>query len=129
MSKKRVLLVDDARSIRTVFSQIIQSIGHEVTCTENAIEGLKHIVEVGKPDLIITDMNMPGMNGIEFARRIRQVLKGTPILMMSTESDKRLIQEAREAGVTGWMLKPIEHNALVNKLNKFLEESSVASSS
>lgn len=129
MSKKRVLLVDDARSIRTVFSQIIQSIGHEVICAENAIEGLKHIVEAGKPDLIITDMNMPGMSGIEFARRIRQVLKGTPILMMSTESDKRLIQEAREAGVTGWMLKPIEHNMLVNKLNKFLEESSVASNS
>lgn len=119
---KTVLLLDDARSIRTLFAQLVEKAGHTAVTAENPSEALSLIADGLKPDLILTDINMPGMNGIEFAREVRSKLIGVPILVMSTESDKRLIMEAREAGVTGWLLKPVDHDTFMNKLRMLLGE-------
>lgn len=117
---KQVLLLDDARSIRSVFSQIVERSGYKAVACSNAREGMDWLNQGNKPDLVITDVNMPGMDGLTFSQSVRQLLKGTPILVMTTESDKRLVLRGKEAGITGWLLKPVSHEAFVKKLELFL---------
>lgn len=117
---KKVMLVDDARSVRTLFGEIIKQSGYEPILLSNAQEALKTISADNKPDLVVTDINMPGMNGIELTIELRKIVKGLPVLVMSTESDKRLIVEGKNAGVTGWLLKPVNHETFVKQLSKFL---------
>jgi two-component system, chemotaxis family, chemotaxis protein CheY len=123
ISMKTVLLLDDARSIRSVYSEVIRQAGFEAVTASSAEEGLQYIVDHGTPDLIITDINMPGMSGMEFCKRVRHVATQTPILVMSVLSDKGLVAEARNLGVQGWMLKPVEPEYFLNKLKSVLGES------
>ncbi|MCE2746747.1 MAG: response regulator [Burkholderiales bacterium] len=120
---KTVLLLDDARSIRSVYSEVIRQAGFEAVTASSAEEGLQYIVDHGTPDLIITDINMPGMSGMEFCKRVRHVAIQTPLLVMSVLSDKGLVAEARNLGVQGWMLKPVEPEYFLNKLKSVLGES------
>lgn len=117
---KTVLLLDDARSIRSVYAEVIRQAGFDACTVSSAEEGLQHIVDHGTPDLIVTDINMPGINGLEFCRRVRHVAKHIPILVMSAQSDKGLVDEARAIGVQGWMLKPVEPEYFLNKLRSVL---------
>lgn len=117
---KKVLLLDDARSIRTIFKQFIEEAGYNAQIASNAQEGLQMIEDGIQPDLIITDLNMPGMNGIQFSKCARASLQDIPILVMSSDSDIKVMNQAMEAGVTGWMLKPVAYDLFVDKLHQFL---------
>ena len=83
---------------------------------------------VGTPDLIVTDINMPGISGLEFCKRVRNVAKHTPIIVMSALSDKGMVAEAKTVGVQGWMLKPVEPEYFLNKLKSILGETQALSS-
>lgn len=117
---KTVLLLDDARSIRSVYAEVIRQAGFEAQTASSAEEGLQYIVDHGAPDLIVTDMNMPGINGLEFCKRVRQVARHTPIIVMSSLSDKGLVSEAKTVGIQGWLLKPVEPEYFLNKLRDAL---------
>jgi len=117
---KTVLLLDDARSIRSVYAEVIRQAGFEAQTASSAEEGLQYIVDHGTPDLIVTDINMPGISGLEFCKRVRNVAKHTPIIVMSALSDKSLVAQAKELGVHGWILKPAEPEYFLNKISYVL---------
>lgn len=124
---KTVLLIDDARSVRSVYSEIIRQAGFEAITASSAEEALQYIVENGTPDLVLTDIKLPGISGLEFCKRFRKVAKHTPVLVISALSDKGLVAEAKSVGVHSWMLKPVEPEYFLNKLNSVLGETQTLS--
>ncbi|WP_341238071.1 response regulator [uncultured Limnobacter sp.] len=125
---KTVLLLDDARSIRRVYAEIIRQAGFEAHAVASAEEGLQYMVDHGIPDLIVTEIDMPGIGGLEFCSRVRQVARHTPIIVMSTLAGKGLVTEAKLLGVQGWMLKPVQPEYFLNKLKSVLDETHALSS-
>jgi two-component system chemotaxis response regulator CheY len=99
----------------------LKQAGYEVTEAQDGREGLAR-AQSGTADLIITDLNMPNMNGIEMIAAIRQLpqYKFTPILMLTTESDESKKQAGRAAGATGWIIKPFNPEQLLKVIQKVL---------
>jgi two-component system chemotaxis response regulator CheY len=120
MSEK-VLFIDDSVSMRQMTSLILGGAGYEVVQATNGEEGLEKLTP--EIDLVITDYNMPAMNGIEVIRSIRggDVNKSVPILMLTTESEEEKKQEGREAGATAWMTKPFDKDGLLATVRKITE--------
>ena len=119
--RKKILIVDDSESIREVVCFTLEKVGHEV---QRAIDGRDALNYINKTDydLIITDLHMPEMNGIELIREIRKIdrFKRIPILFLTTESQRERKLEAKEAGATGWIIKPFVPAKLIAALNKVL---------
>lgn len=110
----QVLAVDDSRTIRAMVSQALGEEGIAVLLAEDGIDGLEKLSN-SKPDVIITDINMPRMDGFGFIEAVR---KGderprVPILVLTTESAPDLKTRARDAGATGWIVKPFQNDKLV----------------
>ncbi|NLR73172.1 response regulator [Novosphingobium sp. ERN07] len=95
--------------------------GHDVAEASDGAEGLAK-ARGSKFDLIITDLNMPNMNGLEMIREIRKlpIQAGTPIIFLTTESDDAMKQEAKTAGATGWLVKPFVADHLLKVTRKVL---------
>ena len=110
---KRILSVDDSASMRAMVSFTLKSQGYEVVEAVDGQDGLNK-AKAGEFDLIISDVNMPIMDGIEFIRNLRQEekYKFTPILMLTTESGLDKKQEGKAAGATGWIVKPFDPQKL-----------------
>ena len=118
---KNILVVDDSESIREVVSFTLENEGYNVKVGNDGTDALKHFN--GDPiDLVITDLHMPEMDGIDMIRAIRNIeeFKYTPILMLTTESHMDKKVEAKKAGVTGWMVKPFEEEKLVKIVRKII---------
>ena len=109
-----VLAVDDSRTMRDMIALALRDQGFDVTVAEDGIHGLE-VLEDADPDVIITDINMPRMDGFGFidAVRNRDRSRMTPILVLTTESSAELKARARNAGATGWIVKPFEPTALL----------------
>ncbi len=118
MSKK-VLTVDDSKTMRDMVSFTLKSVGFEVIEAEDGKDALAKLGD-GKVDVVITDLNMPNMDGFELIRnlRARSTHKFTPILMLTTEGDDTKKQEGKNAGATGWIVKPFNPEKLVQVVNK-----------
>lgn len=118
----RILAVDDSVSLRKlVASALIQS-GHEVTEASNGAEALG-IAKHRQFDLVISDLNMPGMDGLSFVRELRTLgsYRGTPVLILTTEMDPNKKKAAKEAGATGWIVKPFDPVQLLATIRKVLD--------
>ena len=115
---KRILLVDDSATILLSISSILTKAGYSVEKASNAELALKKFSSNEKFDLLITDLNMPGMNGIELIREIRRLPahKFMPILFLTTESQQSKKQEAKAAGATGWIVKPATSDELLSTI-------------
>lgn len=118
MSKK-ILTVDDSKTMRDMVSFTLRQAGFDVV---EAVDG-RNAIDVlgrGRVDCVITDLNMPVMDGIELIRKLRAdpVHKSTPILMLTTESDDSKKSEGRAAGATGWLVKPFNPEKLVATVRK-----------
>lgn len=104
--KRRILLVDDDRSTLALLTQILLQAGHEVeqaSCGEAALSiALQHA-----PDLALLDVNMPGMSGVELARRLRAET-GVPFMFLSADGDLGVVREATAHGAVGYQLKPVD---------------------
>lgn len=113
---KTVLLVDDSATILLSISGILSKAGYAVLTAANAAEGLARFNGGLKPDLLITDLNMPGMNGIEFIREVRKLpaCRFMPILFLTTESQQERRAEAKAAGASGWLVKPATAEGLLS---------------
>jgi two-component system chemotaxis response regulator CheY len=118
MSKK-VLAVDDSKTIRDMVAFTLKSVGYEVIEAENGKDALAKIGDK-IVDVVITDLNMPLMDGFELIRNLRALasFKTTPILMLTTEGDDAKKQEGKTAGATGWIVKPFNPEKLVQVVNK-----------
>jgi two-component system chemotaxis response regulator CheY len=103
----RILAVDDSEPMRQLVLQTLKTAGHDVLLGvdgQNALE----IFAAEKFDLVITDINMPGMDGIELVRQIRARDTEIPILALTTEGDESFRRRGEEAGVDGWIVKPFK---------------------
>jgi two-component system chemotaxis response regulator CheY len=118
---KTILIVDDSESIREIVSFTLENEGYNVLVGEDGQDALKHLNK--KPiDLILTDLHMPVMNGIEFIKTVRSNAdyKNVPILFLTTESQTAKKMEAKEAGATGWIIKPFVPAKLIEAINKVM---------
>ncbi|TNE78575.1 MAG: response regulator [Gammaproteobacteria bacterium] len=116
-----ILVVDDSVTLRQMVSFVLTKAGHEVSQAESG-EAALMILETFKPDLVLTDMYMPGIDGIGLAAKIRanpQLCK-TPILVLSTDSSQEVKQRGRDTGVTGWVSKPFDPEKLQSLVAKVL---------
>jgi two-component system chemotaxis response regulator CheY len=116
-----ILAVDDSASIRQAIKIALSSAGYAVSEAANGQEGLEK-AEAGGFDLIITDLNMPIMDGLTMIQELRKRgrVVGVPIVFLSTESDGEIKAQAKAAGATGWMTKPFEPDQLVRIAGKVL---------
>jgi two-component system chemotaxis response regulator CheY len=118
---KKILTVDDSASMRAMVVFTLRGEGYEVAEAVNGKEGLDK-AKADNFDLIISDVNMPIMNGIEFVTNVRKEEKYrfTPILMLTTESGNDLKQQGKSAGATGWIVKPFDPQKLIAVVKKVL---------
>ena len=115
---KIILVVDDSDTFRTVAHMALSKAGHTVIEAQDGLEACAKL-SAPKIDLIVSDINMPKMDGIEFAKRVKaSAHKFTPILMITTESRSELKAEGRAAGVRGWIVKPFQPSQLLEAVNK-----------
>jgi len=120
---RTILIVDDSESIREFLFYTLQSGGYNVLVGTNGKDALKHFTNYEKTiDLVVTDLHMPEMDGIELIRQIRSMekFKYLPILFLTTESGSTQKLHAKEAGATGWIIKPITPDKLIAIINKVL---------
>ena len=113
-----ILAVDDSKTMRSMINMALLPSGFEVHLADDGIHGLE-VLEGISPDAIITDINMPRMDGFGFidAVRAQEKHRATPILVLTTESSAELKMRAREAGATGWIVKPFDPEKLVKALH------------
>ena len=116
-----VLIVDDSSSMRQMISFTLTQASHKVTEAVDGAEGLK-IAGSGSFELIISDINMPNMDGITLVTELRKLpsYKYTPILLLTTESATDKKKAGRAAGATGWLVKPFNPDQLIATANKVL---------
>jgi len=116
---KRILTIDDSKTIRDMLMLTLSDAGFDVLQAVDGQDGLD-VLGDDRVDVIITDINMPRMDGYEVIRQLRQnsVHKTTPILVLTTESDTDKRNLARQAGATGWMVKPFDPDSLIATVRK-----------
>src|ERR1700740_2328003 len=116
-----VLTVDDSPSIRQMIKVTLEPAGHSVVEAGDGAQGLAQ-AQAKRPDLVITDRNMPNINGLELIRALRKLpaLTGLPIVFLTTESNDTLKQEAKSAGATGWITKPFKPEQLLSVVSKLV---------
>jgi two-component system, chemotaxis family, chemotaxis protein CheY len=117
---KTILAVDDSASVRQAVGFTLRSAGYQVI---EAVDGQDALARLqGSVHLVITDLNMPRMDGLQLIRAIRgnPVYKSTPVLMLTTESQDAKKREGRSAGATGWIVKPFTPEQLLAVLRKVL---------
>ncbi len=115
------MVVDDSVSMRQMTGIILTQAGYETVQAADGNEALEKFDDSIK--LLITDYNMPNMNGIELIKSIRNgnVNKAVPILMVTTESEDEKKMEGKEAGATGWITKPFDKDLLLNTIKKITQ--------
>lgn len=121
MADKKILAVDDSLSIRKSLSFILGQEGYEVVEAEDGVDALEK-AQADKFSLIITDINMPRMDGIELTKQIRQTqgYKFTPIIALTTENQQEKMEEGKAAGATGWIVKPFTAEKLLAVVKKIV---------
>ena len=118
---KTVLIVDDSASMRQVVGFALKDAGFDVIV---AVDGKDAMGKLNgtKVEMIITDLNMPNLNGIELIKQVRKTdgYKFTPIIMLTTESQEARKAEGRQAGASGWIVKPFTPEQLLGVVKKFV---------
>lgn len=116
---KKVLIVDDSETVRTQVGRALADAGFDVVEAGDGMEGLERAQE-GEFALILLDINMPRMNGLELLDRLREQAgtKDVPVLVLTTEVQESMIARAKKAGAAGWIVKPVKMNLLVAAVSK-----------
>jgi len=119
----RVLVVDDDKTTRKMLSLILKSKGYDVVTAENGMDGLQKL-GLEQINLILTDMNMPYMDGIEFTKQVRANpdFSHIPIVMLTTEADEEEKQRAYKAGVDDYLVKPATAEQIVESMKRIIKK-------
>ena len=119
----KILIVDDFSTMRRIIKNLLRDLGF--TNTAEADDGLTAfpMLQQGNFDFLVTDWNMPGMEGIELLKKVRadEELKSLPVLLVTAEAKKEQIVQAAQAGVNGYIVKPFTSGTLKEKINKIFE--------
>ena len=120
----RLLAVDDQRVMRELISSVLKGEGHEVILAEDGVEALDIAREQGV-DMVLTDINMPNMNGISLVSKLRRLesYQDIPIIMLTTESSEFKKDKAKRMGADGWLQKPFDPKRLIKAVNTCLAKS------
>lgn len=121
---KKIVLVDDSPTLRASARFYLSDAGFEINEAEDGLKGLELLRKMEEqqhfPSLIITDINMPHMNGIHFITEVKKTkLRYIPILVLTTEGHEKTKQEGRKAGAAGWLMKPFKPEQLIRIVKKF----------
>ncbi len=118
---RKILAADDSVSIRQMLSHTLKDAGYEIDTVNDGAEALLK-AKAGQYDVIISDVNMPNMDGLEFVRQLRGVsqYKFTPILMLTTETSAEKKTLGKAAGATGWIVKPFNPETLLKTLQRVI---------
>jgi len=118
---KRILIADDSASMRQLVSFALKDAGYEVVVAADGTDALAKS-EGADVDMVVTDLNMPGIDGIELIRKLRKQsqYRFTPIIMLTTESQESKKQEGKSAGASGWIVKPFTPEQLIGVIRKFI---------
>ena len=119
---KTFLIVDDSASMRQLVSSTIKGMGHSMLIAENGRDALNKLGD-GKIDIVITDLNMPDMDGIELIKKLRSMPahKFIPIIILTTDAQEEKKREAKQSGASGWIVKPFSPEQLQDVINKFVK--------
>lgn len=122
---KNIMVIDDSPTVHLSVAYALKQLGLTIKQAENGDDALKkisNIRDVGEDlALCICDINMPVMDGISFIKEFRKTDKFTPILILTTESESTKIKEGKEAGATGWIVKPFQPEELKKIVAKFVQ--------
>lgn len=115
----KVLAIDDSRTIRSLVQKVMEAAGFTCILADDGVQGVERFL-ADPPDVVITDINMPNMDGYGVISSIRasDSNSNVPILVLSTESAAHLKARAREAGATGWIVKPFDDAAIVSVVRR-----------
>ena len=114
----KILLVDDSKTMRNIQKSILTQLGH--TELEEACDGQDALSKLGAfaPDLILLDWTMPNMDGLTFVREFRKSNTTTPVIMVTTESERARVVEAIKAGVNNYVVKPFTPDVLSQRISE-----------
>ncbi|AEH48451.1 response regulator [Parageobacillus thermoglucosidasius] len=116
----KILIVDDAKFMRMTLSNIVKKANHEIVGeAENGKEAVE-LYRVLKPDIVIMDITMPVMNGLEALRAIKREDANAKIIMCSAMGQQRMVVEAIEAGAADFIVKPFEESRVMEAVNRLL---------
>ena len=118
-----VLTVDDSPSVRQMIKIVLGQAGYQVVEAGDGAEGLAK-AKAHSPAMVLADLNMPVMNGLELIVHLRQLpsMMGVPIVFLTTESDEAIKQKAKAAGATGWITKPFKPEQLLAVVSKLVRQ-------
>ena len=119
MTALKVLAIDDSRTIRSLLHATLSDAGFDVTTAEDGVDGVDQVA-ARTPDVVITDINMPRLDGFGVIDAIRRMPEAStvPILVLSTESGDALKRRAQAGGATGWIVKPFDDQKLVAAIRR-----------
>lgn len=122
----KILLVDDSKTMRNIQKSVLTQMGH--TQIEEACDGQDALSKVGafQPELLLVDWNMPNMDGLSFVKAFRQQDKTTPIIMVTTESERARVVEAIKAGVNNYVVKPFTPDILNQRITETMSKLTAA---
>lgn len=115
----KVLAIDDSRTIRSLVQKVMEEAGFHCVLADDGVQGVARFQQ-DPPDVVITDINMPNMDGYGVISAIRggSINRNVPILVLTTESAPHLKAKARDAGATGWIVKPFDDAAIVSVVRR-----------
>lgn len=115
---KTILIVDDSMMVRRQVGQVLSDSGYEVLQAGDGLEGLDKLASAPDTALVICDVNMPRMNGVEFLQEKKLRNNVVPVVMLTTEDQEEMIQKAKALGCKGWLLKPFKPASIVAAVAK-----------
>jgi two-component system chemotaxis response regulator CheY len=120
----KILVVDDSPLVRAQVSATLVLQGCAVTQAHNGLDAIAKIDALGGADIVVCDVNMPLMGGLEFLQNLRRhpVHAGTSVVMLTTEGNHECVLKAKELGVKGWIMKPFKMNVLLAVVKRILEK-------
>ena len=122
---KYIMVIDDSPTIRVSVEMALKQLGLPIKQAENRQDALEKIGQIkgegSEIAICISDINMPVLNGLEFITEFRKVDKFTPVVVLTTEAEKDVIQKGKEAGASGWIIKPFQAEDLLNVVKRFVK--------
>lgn len=122
----KILVAEDSTTMRMCLASALSLQNHEVIQAEDGVKALALIKGGLKPDLLLTDINMPNMDGFELMAQVRKIHRFLPVLVLSTDSDSSKLSRAKELGATGWMVKPVSTPKILESIARVLPQSLTA---
>jgi two-component system chemotaxis response regulator CheY len=121
MSKK-VIVVDDSRTARQQVRSALQGAGYEIVEAVDGNDGIAKLSENADASLVLCDVNMPNMNGIEMLESVKRTGAGFTFVMLTTEAEPEIVRRAKASGAKGWIVKPFNSDLLLSAVRKLVGE-------